>query len=168
MYVFIHICLKGTKTIKHYYHWEMTSEPVQVIDLALKSVNLLVLLARAICKRFSKISIPFKMLDLRPILASFMGDAQPSRRKKNQKTVKTEQLSDVFSDTRWRYRSHWVSYRGAWIKRENPVLFSCPAFTVPRNRLSRILEQAGPRLPTDRSLYGSWNGVLCMMAADQP
>ena len=40
------------------------------------------------------------MLDLPPILASFMGDAQPSRRKKNQKTVKTEQLSDVFSDTR--------------------------------------------------------------------
>ena len=39
----------------------MKSEPAQVIDLALKSVNLLVLLARAICKRFSKISIPFKM-----------------------------------------------------------------------------------------------------------
>ena len=108
------------------------------------------------------------MLDLPPILASFMGDAQPSRRKKKQKTVKTEQLSDVFSDTRWRYRSHWVSYRGAWMKRENPVLFSFSAFTVPRNRLSRILEQAGPRLPTERSLYGSWKGVLCMMAADQP
>ena len=63
----------------------MKSEPAQVIDLALKSVNLLVLLARAICKRFSKISIPFKMLDLRPILASFMGDAQPSKNKQQQK-----------------------------------------------------------------------------------
>ena len=81
----------------------MKSEPAQVIDLALKSVNLLVLLARAICKRFSKISIPFKMLDLRPILASFMGDAQPSKNKQQQqkkKTVKTNQLSDSFSDTR--------------------------------------------------------------------
>ena len=63
----------------------MKSEPAQVIDLALKSVNLLVLLARAICKRFSKISIPFKMLDLRPIWASFMGDAQPSKNKQQQK-----------------------------------------------------------------------------------
>ena len=138
----------------------MKSEPAQEIDLALKSVNLLVLLARAICKRFSKISIPFKMLDLRPILASFMGDAQPSKNKQQQKkTVKTNQLSDSFSDTRWRYRFHWVCYRGAWIKRENPVLFSCSAFKVPWNRLSRILEQAGLRPPTERSLYGSWNGV---------
>ena len=170
MYFFIHICFKGTKTIKHYYHWEMKSEPAQVIDRALKSVNLLVLLARAICKRFSKISIPFKMLDLRPILASFMGDAQPSKNKQQQKkkTVKTNQLSDSFSDTRWRYRFHWVCYRGAWIKRENPVLFSCSAFKVPWNRLSRILEQAGLRPPTERSLYGSWNGVLRMMAAHRP
>ena len=57
------------------------------------------------------------MLDLPLILASFMGDAQTSKRKKknNKNTVKTKQLSDVFSDTRWRYRFHWVSYRGAWI-----------------------------------------------------
>ena len=71
----------------------MKSEPAQVIDLALKSVNLLVLLARAICKRFSKISIPFKMLDLRPILASFMGDAQPSKNKQQQKKKNSENQS---------------------------------------------------------------------------
>ena len=42
------------------------------------------------------------MLDLPLVLASFMGDAQTSKEKKNNKnTVKTKQLSDVFSDTRW-------------------------------------------------------------------
>ena len=56
------------------------------------------------------------MLDLPLVLASFMGDAQTSKEKNNNKnTVKTKQLSEVFSDTRWRYRFHWVSYRGAWI-----------------------------------------------------
>ena len=73
----------------------MKSEPAQVIDLALKSVNLLVLLARAICKRFSKISIPFKMLDLRPILASFMGDAQPSKNKQQQKKKQWKPINSV-------------------------------------------------------------------------
>ena len=75
----------------------MKSEPAQVIDLALKSVNLLVLLARAICKRFSKISIPWlKMLDLRPILGSFMGDAQPSKNNNNKKNSENQ-------TTQWRF-----------------------------------------------------------------
>ena len=106
------------------------------------------------------------MLDLPPILASFMGDAQPTKRKKNQKTVKTKQVSDVFSDTRWRYRFHWVSYRGAWIKRENPVLFSCfyssaePTISDPGTGWSAAAYRK-------KSVW-SWNGVLCMMAADQP
>ena len=52
------------------------------------------------------------MLDVPLVLASFTGDAQTSKEKNNNKnTVKTKQLSD----TRWRYRFHWVSYRGAWI-----------------------------------------------------
>ena len=171
MYVFLHICFKETKTIKHYYHWEMKSEPVQVIDLALKRVNLLLLLARAL-KGFSVKGFQrfHTIQDVRPAthFSQFYGRCTTKQKKRKNKNGENQ-------TTQWRFSptpgedidsTGFLSLQRGMDKTRKSVLFSCCAFTVPWN--DRILEQAGPRLPTERSLYGSWNGVLWMMAAHQP